>query len=115
MTEAPSRLKIKSAHIKSFLQSPDEERACVLAALFNKIFPAYQINSLARVRMTIAQMAHESILFTDFEENLNYSAQGLANTWPLRFAGNPNAKNKVPNAKAKQIQRQPKIIANEVY
>lgn len=108
------RVTITAHQIQLFL-STTNERACVLAALFNKIFPAYQLTTLPRVRMAIAQMAHESAGFTRYVENLNYSAQGLANTWPLRFASNPNARVKVPNKKAILLARKPQQIANEVY
>lgn len=43
------------------------------------------INTPRRVTMFLAQCAHESGGFTRFVENLNYSAQGLINTWPNRF------------------------------
>jgi len=48
-------------------------------------------------------------------ENLNYSAQGLANTWPSRYAVDPKAKTKVPNALANSLARKPEAIANNVY
>lgn len=48
-------------------------------------------------------------------ENLNYSAQGLADTFPSTCSVNPKARIKVPNAKAKAIARNPEQIANYVY
>lgn len=58
---------------------------------------------------------HECAKWTKFIENLNYSAQGLANTWPSRYAIDPKAKVKSPNALAKKIERNPEAIANNVY
>ena len=51
------------------------------------------------------QCAHETGNFTLFEENLNYSAEGLVKTWPSRFT---------PDT-AKAYARKPEMIANKVY
>lgn len=85
----------------------------------NEVFPKYEINTPQRVAAFLAQCGHESGGWTVFEENLNYSAQGLANTWPTRFAIK-NDKGEVvkpakPNTIANQIQRNPVEIANHVY
>lgn len=82
---------------------------------FQQVFAKYQINTPLRMAHFMAQLAHESANFTRLTENLNYSAQGLANTWPSRFAVNPNANPKVPNTKALEMQRKPEQIANFVY
>lgn len=66
----------------------------------------YQINTPDRVCAFIAQVAHECADFRRVEENLNYSWQGLRNTWPTRF----------PTAEfAQQYHRQKEKIANYVY
>jgi len=75
----------------------------------------FQINSALRLSHFLAQCSHESGNFSVVKENLNYSAQGLANTWPSRFAVNPKDKVKTPNALANQIQKNPILIANNVY
>jgi putative chitinase len=71
-----------------------------------------------------AQCAHESAGFTKLVENLNYSADGLANTWPTRFAKragdgeyvrDPVSRRKVPNDTAKRLSRNPERIANAAY
>jgi putative chitinase len=62
-----------------------------------------------------AQTSHESGGFKAFSENLNYSAQGLAGTFPNRYAVDPKAKVKVPNALANKLSRNPEAIANNVY
>ncbi len=54
----------------------------------------------------LAQVAHESMGFTRLVENLNYSAEGLHNTWPGRF---PTIADALPYA------RNPEMIANKVY
>ena len=85
----------------------------------SNILPNYEINTPMRVAAFLAQCAHESGGFKFLKENLNYSAQGLANTWPNRFAikgadGKP-VKPYTPDVLAKRIERNPDIIANNVY
>lgn len=75
----------------------------------------YEINTIRRIGSYIANMAHESHLIEGRRENMNYSAQGLANTWPNRYAIDPKAKVKVPNVKARALSRKPQDIANDVY
>lgn len=75
----------------------------------------FGINTPLRLSHFLSQCAHESGNFRLVTENLNYSAQGLANTWPNRFAVNPNARPLVPNQLAQQLQRKPQEIANTVY
>jgi putative chitinase len=76
---------------------------------------AYLSDSPERIAEFIAELAHETQGFTRWEENLNYSARGLANTWPSRYAVNPAARIKMPNAKAKALARRPEAIANDTY
>ena len=58
----------------------------------------------------LAQIAHESALLAVMEENLNYSAEGLAKTWPHRYAQNGK-----PNGLALRLHRNPRAIANNCY
>lgn len=78
---------------------------------FNVHMPAYGIDTPARVAAFLAQVAHESADFTRVTENLNYSAFGLASTWPSRFRL-PNGQ---PNELAHALHRNPIAIANHVY
>jgi len=86
-----------------------------LADIFNELAPVYGLNKPDVFHEYIAQSAHESAGFTRFSENMNYSAQGLANTWPGRYAVDPKAKVKVPNALALKLERKPEAIANNAY
>lgn len=75
--------------------------------LLNEILPKYKIDTPDRVNMFLAQAAHESAGFYRLTENLNYSAEGLAATWPSRYRG--------PNRLAFNIARNPRLIANHTY
>lgn len=70
------------------------------------------IDTKLRVANFMAQMAHESAGFTRLEENLNYSAEGLARVWPSRFKDKTTG---MPNALALRLHRKPEMIANHVY
>ncbi len=69
------------------------------------VFPKYGLTSDLVVAHAMAQFSHECGAGNEVVENLNYSAQGLMNTWPGRF----NA------AKAAAFAHNPQKIANEVY
>src|SRR5690606_18801020 len=76
----------------------------------------FEINTIRRISAFIAQMAHESICFTALNENMNYTAQRMAQVWPSRYAVNPRAKDKQPNALAIRLAAEgPEAIANHTY
>lgn len=64
-----------------------------------------------RVAAWLATLAHESARFSTLVENLNYSAEGLAATWPARYADMTGQ----PTATAVRIARRPETIANLTY
>lgn len=72
---------------------------------------AHGIVTRNEIASFLAQVAHESALLRRLEENLNYSAEGLAATWPTRYRA-PNGK---PNAVALSLARRPSAIANHCY
>jgi putative chitinase len=72
----------------------------------NNVFPTYDINTPHRIAAFLAQCGHESGGWTVFEENLNYSAQGLNNIFKKYF---PTLESAQPYA------RKPEMIANKVY
>jgi len=69
-------------------------------------FEKYGINTEKRQAAFIGQCMHESGGFKLLEENLNYSAKALMNTWPSRFP---------TEEMANQYARNPEKIANKVY
>ena len=72
----------------------------------------YQIDANPRrLAAWLATIAHESARLTRTVENLNYSAQGLAQTWPARYADMTGE----PNALAQSIARKPAAIARLTY
>lgn len=86
-------------------------QAGVFVPALSTAMARFKINSAVRAAAFIAQIGHESGGLTRLVENLNYSAQGLANTWPVRFKDS----NGQPSALANQIARKPELIANAVY
>ncbi len=76
------------------------------AESMNNVFPTYDINTPHRVAAFLAQCGHESGGWTVFEENLNYSAQGLNGIFKKYF---PTLESAQPYA------RKPEMIANKVY
>lgn len=63
----------------------------------------------------LANIGVESRGLTTLVENLNYTAQRLAQVWPQRYAVNAFVDNKVPNDTAHRIGGNPQAIANNVY
>lgn len=68
-----------------------------------------------RLSHLLGEAKHETGGWSRFVENLNYSAQGLAKTWPNRYAVDPKAAVKEPNALALKLEHKPEAIANNCY
>lgn len=86
------------------------ESALVYLDSLKAAMALHGIDTAERVAFFLAQVAHESAGFTRITENLNYSAKGLAATWPRRFALDGK-----PNSLALSLHRKPEQIANHVY
>ena len=90
---------------------------------FNSIPKNFGIDTPLRMAAFLAQVGHESGGLSLLEENLNYSAEGLANVWPKRYAKKLQnglyAKNSVgrylPSTLAIKIARKPVLIASNTY
>ena len=100
--------------------------AGVFVPVLNTAMNRYQIVGQKRIAAFIAQVGHESGQLTRLVENLNYSADGLANTWPTRYAEpdgkggyvkvliNDKPRNK-PSVLGLSLARKPEQIANATY
>lgn len=93
-------------------------RAAKFIDPINQTLNKYGITTNKQIAAFLANIGHESANLSALVENLNYTAVGLAKTWPGRFAAK-NARGVVivgePNELAKQIQHKPEVIANNVY
>ncbi|MBH9322969.1 glycoside hydrolase family 19 protein [Pseudomonas aeruginosa] len=86
-------------------------RAGFFVPALNVAMERFGITSPVRVAAFVAQVGHESSQLTRLMENLNYSARGLAATWPSRYLGADGP----PNALAQGLARNPQAIANNAY
>ncbi|HCR9777978.1 glycoside hydrolase family 19 [Pseudomonas aeruginosa] len=86
-------------------------RAGVFVGALNRGMTRFGITSPVRAAAFLAQVGHESGQLTRLVENLNYSARGLAATWPSRYLGADGQ----PNALAQRLARNPRAIANNAY
>lgn len=86
-----------------FPNCKEPEKIC---NLLDNLLNANNINTKERVCMFLAQCGHESSEFTRFNENLNYSANGLLSTFSKYFKS---------ESEAKLYERKPEKIANKVY
>jgi putative chitinase len=74
-------------------------------AALSDVLPRYDITSVPRVAMFLAQTSHESGNYVFLEENLHYKAAALMRIWPKRF----------PEEVANQVAGNPEAIANIAY
>lgn len=81
---------------------------------FDKAMAKYGINTKASIAAFLANVGVECARLTVFTENLNYSAAGLAATWPNRYSSTGRAGGS-PNDLARRIERKPELIANHTY
>jgi putative chitinase len=83
---------------------PPRRAACLPALV--RAMEEFEINTPLRAAAFLAQLAHESQELARFEENLNYSWQGLRKIFRKYFR---------TDAEAQPFHRQPERIANRVY
>lgn len=81
---------------------------------FKQACEHYGIKSKNAIAAFLANVGVETGGLKTFVENLNYSAQGLANTWPSRYSVNGRSGSS-PNSLALSIARKPMEIANNTY
>jgi putative chitinase len=83
---------------------PARRAECLPALL--RAMEEFEINTPLRAAAFLAQLAHESAELARFEENLNYSWQGLRKIFSKYFR---------TDAEAQPFHRKPERIANRVY
>jgi putative chitinase len=98
-------MKITVPQIMRAIPTANRQNVTEFVDCFNQWGDKFGIKTVQSVTHFIAQLATECAEFKAFEENLNYSAEGLLRTWPTRFT----------KATAAQYARQPQKIANKVY
>lgn len=76
-----------------------------IAASSDAVFAKYGIDGSLVIAQMMAQFSHECGAGLEMVENLNYSAQGLINTWPSRF----------DSSNAGSYAHHPQLIANKAY
>lgn len=81
---------------------------------FKQACEHYGIKSKNAIAALLANVGVETGSLKTFVENLNYSAQGLANTWPSRYSASGRFGG-APNSLALSISRKPMEIANNTY
>jgi len=117
-------LQMQELQIKHLTELGCSEKVATLwLPYFNSILKNFGIDTTLRVSAFLSQVLHESGYLLALEENLNYSADGLANTWPKRYAKKAlnglYAKNSVgrylPSDLAIKITRKPVLIASDCY
>lgn len=95
---------ITLAHLVGIM--PRNKQPAAWIEVLNEALTRFEINTTERIAAFLAQIAHESAELNRLLENLNYSAQGLVATWPKRFTSLEFAR---------QFERNPERIANQVY
>lgn len=81
-----------------------------------KMKEVLHISTLEGLAHFVGNCWHESVGFTRFEENLNYSKEALLSTFRHDFDWNKDRQfNPIEVAKAEQLARRPEQIANFVY
>jgi putative chitinase len=97
---------IDTTSLMGIAKSIDLSFANQISDLLNTICPKYQINTVDRFRMFLANLCVECNEFKVKTENLNYSAQALVNTWPHHFENLDFAK---------QYEHNPQKLAMYIY
>ncbi len=92
-------------HLRSILPRLSATKINEFTDALNSAMQEFSIKTPLRQSAFIAQTAHESIGYSAFIENLNYSADALVRTWPKHFTQETGP----------LYARQPEKIANRAY
>lgn len=102
-------------HVRRLCTRLSVEQAVGWACELSASAAEFGIDTPNRMAHWLAQVCHESAGLTQFEEDLRYSAKRLAEVWPMRYAADPKAIDRRPNALATAIGGNPQAVANDVY
>ena len=98
-------MKLTAEQLKKIMPKITQANLDAYLGPLNDAMAKFEITTRARMRMFLANLAHESIELLANKENLNYSAEGLLKIFPAYF----NAET------AKEFAKKPEKIANRVY
>lgn len=90
------------------------DRAKLLSGLINELAPPYGMDTVDELEEFLANALVESGEFSRKSENMNYSAERLADIWPGRYS-KTKTKPYLPNDRALTVARKPVAIANDTY
>ena len=99
-------MQITIEQIKKIAPGAPDKAAGEFVDTFNKWSDKFGVTTPLRAAHFISQCVHECAELKAFEENLNYSADGLLKTFPKYFK---------TRAEAEAYARKPEMIANRVY
>jgi len=85
-----------------------------LAPLINELCTKYGITEKLPFQMFLANLLQESFEISHLEENMNYSAQRLADVFPGRYS-KTKKRPYIPNDRALALHRNQVAIANDTY
>jgi len=91
--------------LKEIFPQAKEENLEKFSDALNEAMNEFEVNSLAREAMFLAQVGHESGMFSAVSENLNYKAETLSKVFPKYFR----------DVNPEDFAKQPEKIANRVY
>lgn len=91
-----------------------KDRCIELAPLINELCTKYGITDKLPFQAFLANILQESSECNKREENMNYSAQRLAEVFPGRYS-KTSQKPYLPNDRALALHRKPVEIANDTY
>ena len=98
-------MQISLEQLKSFFEDTEESVLANFVDPINKVSEEFEINTLERISMFLAQIGHESGGLTKLHENLNYKAARLVQIFPKYFR----------DVDPEGYANNPERIANRVY
>src|SRR5262245_43501083 len=93
--------------------TPEVASACEES--IQKACDKFDINTPQRIAAFLSNVGIESAALIKARENMNYSAQRLAQVWPYHFAESPHSAHMTPNGDAYSFAGHPQQLAELVY